>query len=52
VQDASPKGYSNRNFSIGAGSAGALSAVLKPNCSQWMEKFLLHIQEKIDITIP
>jgi len=25
------KSYSNRNFSIGAGSAGAISAVFKPN---------------------
>jgi len=31
VLDASPEGCSSRNLSIGAGSAGTHSAVLKPN---------------------
>jgi len=31
--------------------AGTFSAVFKRACSQWMEKFLLHNKEKINISL-
>jgi len=49
VQEASPKGNSNRNFFHGAGSAGTYSAVFKPNQPPCMKKFHLHNQRKIKI---
>jgi len=46
VQDASPKGCSNRNFFIGASPQAPCSAVLKRACSQQVKKFLQHNKEK------